>query len=311
MFKRLKKKIFWIFWLLLVFYIVAQLLWWTFLLLQIYQDANRVNSDTKIVMIIGESVVFFLVLMVFFYQVYRVLKQEIILRRHQNDFLLSMSHELKTPLSVVQLGLETLFKRKNLDEKIRENLIISILKEHKKFQKLIQNILTAAKIEQKYQPKDFIQPKKLNLSEFCQRWVNQYNQVVQGLENILLILSDIQEDIWIIGDEYSLESILYNLSENSVQHNKPGIQIQLKIYKDKNFAYILFQDDGKGIIDAEKRKIFKKFYKIFSEVNENIHGTGLGLYIVQQIIQAHGGQISVSDNVPKGTIFTIQIPLII
>ena len=198
-----------------------------------------------------------------------------------------------------------------MDEKIRENLIISILKEHKKFQKLIQNILTAAKIEQKYQPKDFIQPKKLNLSEFCQRWVNQYNQVVQGLENILLILSDIQEDIWIIGDEYSLESILYNLSENSVQHNKPGIQIQLKIYKDKNFAYILFQDDGKGIIDAEKRKIFKKFYKIFSEVNENIQGTGLGLYIVQQIIQAHGGQISVSDNVPKGTIFTIQIPLII
>lgn len=297
-----KKKGSKILWFILAIYIFAQLIWWTFLLLTLLpQEEISQQADKKIKMVIGESAFFFLILILFFYQVYRILRREILLKQHQNDFLFSMSHELKTPLTMVQLGLETLLKRKDLPPDTKADLMENILKEHQRFHQLVQNILTAANIEQKQHFSDFISLKPFNFSDFCQKWVYKNKQFVQD--------SDLEPHIFILADETFLASIFFNLSENARYHNSPDTKISLKLYRAENWAYLEFKDDGQGIANQEKKKIFDKFYKIPQAKGANLKGTGLGLYIVAQIVLAHQGQIDIGNNQPKGTVFILKIPL--
>jgi signal transduction histidine kinase len=100
-----------------------------------------------------------------------------------------------------------------------------------------------------------------------------------------------------------------NLLENAVKYSPQNIDITLTIARIKNNIQITISDKGIGIADAEKGKVFEKFYRVGNEDTRSTKGTGLGLYIVEQIVKAHQGKITISDNMPKGSVFKIVLPV--
>lgn len=106
-----------------------------------------------------------------------------------------------------------------------------------------------------------------------------------------------------------LQMAINNLLENAVKYTAPDKPIQVKINTRHHTAYIQIADQGMGIPDEEKKKIFNKFYRVGSEESRKTKGTGLGLYITCKIVSQHRGKITVKDNQPTGSVFEICLPL--
>ena len=110
------------------------------------------------------------------------------------------------------------------------------------------------------------------------------------------------------GDKQGLVSLFTNLLENAAKYS--GEQAEIKVSQSFHANKFLFEiaDNGVGIPSTETRKVFQKFYRVGSEMTRKTKGTGLGLYIVAQMVKLHNGSISIAENVPKGTIFKIVLP---
>ena len=106
-----------------------------------------------------------------------------------------------------------------------------------------------------------------------------------------------------------MTSVALNLLENAVKYGDQSPNIDTQISQKNGSIFCEISDNGIGISDKEKKHIFKKFYRVGSEETRTTKGTGLGLYIVKEIVKAHGGEIRVEDNFPKGTRFKITLPL--
>lgn len=97
--------------------------------------------------------------------------------------------------------------------------------------------------------------------------------------------------------------------ENAIKYSPADSTIRITLVKDRGQARLQFIDEGIGVPAAEKKNIFRKFYRIGKEETRKTKGTGLGLYIVKYIIDEHGGDITVADNTPKGSIFDVHLPI--
>jgi signal transduction histidine kinase len=114
---------------------------------------------------------------------------------------------------------------------------------------------------------------------------------------------------WIVGDALKLRRVLLNLIDNAVKYNKPGGEVTLSLLADDDFASISVRDTGIGIPADALHKIFDRFYRVDREHSRSLGGTGLGLYIVQWIIQNHGGEVLVESRLGEGSEFILKIPL--
>ena len=139
--------------------------------------------------------------------------------------------------------------------------------------------------------------------------IDLVDSLVEKFPKVIFTKSIQPEVSTIEGDRMGMVSVITNLIENAVKYNfteEPKIDISLK---EENKKIILkIGDNGIGISDKEKKKIFERFYRVGNEDTRTTKGTGLGLYIVSQIVKAHQGKITVGDNQPKGTIFKIIFP---
>jgi signal transduction histidine kinase len=309
---------------LIVFYILAAGFWWSYLLhaknkevldaqlqkLEIIQNANLSKSE-KIIqekdavlerfsrqrwMIFGEGAVFMILLLVGLWRIYRIRQKELALALQQQNFLLSITHELKSPLASVQLVLETIQKRQLTTEQLQK-LSTNGLKENERLHRLVQDLLLAARVEGGY---EFVfEELDLNvLLKECVSWaIPKYNGKI--------VFESSEEALLYASDRSTLSTAFSNLIENAVKYSDGSEAINLKAYRRKHQIFIEIADFGHGIPKSEREKIFNKFYRIGSEHTRKTKGTGLGLYIVKKVIEAHGGTINIKDNQPKGTIFTI------
>ena len=110
------------------------------------------------------------------------------------------------------------------------------------------------------------------------------------------------------ADRLGLTSVILNLLENAVKYTPDSPKIEVVLDRVEDIVSLAVADNGIGISDKDKRQIFEKFYRVGNEDTRRTKGTGLGLFIVKEIVKSHEGQISVLDNQPKGTIFRIQLP---
>lgn len=301
---------------LVMVYMVAALTWWSVLLLNqneqlfqlkkklLYQPEQIVqleqSHERQKMMVIGEGIVFALSMMLGTYFIYKSNIREINLGNRQRNFLLSVSHELKSPLTSINLGLETLRKRALSQEKIAEVAEMA-LKESKRLENLITAILTAAKVEQKnYSPA----LEWLNLSELISSMISQLE--VRHPE-VSFSFHNENEEAMIRASRQDMQSVFYNLLENAVKYGKlTPVAVSLK--SDGENWLIEVSDQGPGIPAGERQKVFEKFYRIGNEETRSSKGTGLGLYIVKKSILNHKGSISIYNNTPSGTIFRINLP---
>ncbi len=251
-------------------------------------------------MILGEAIVFVITLVAGIYLVNRSYRHEVLAARQQRNFLLSITHELKSPLASIRLVLETLMRRQ-LKPEMQRSLSDSALKETTRLTALVEDLLLSAKLDTQYSPN--LEP--LDLRRLGEEWINRLRVKYPELTFALKLDG---EEFNVLADAYGIGSVFSNLLENAVKYIGNGTFVELYICEQSREVTIEVRDDGLGIAPEEKRHIFEKFYRVGNEDTRSTKGTGLGLYIVDQVVRAHEGTISVKDNLPRGTIFQICLP---
>ena len=286
---------------LLAFYVLLQFVWWGYQILDLGALADQTQEDTsrRVIMIIGEGGVFILILMAGFWKIQQSIAKEIQLSQRQNNFMLSVTHELKTPLTSTQLALQTL-KKRNLNTEVRENLIAKALNANQRLSSLIDNIINASRLESNdFTPRREIFP----LNTFLQGKTEELKIIYEQASIALICEVDI-----INADAYMLETIFNNLLENAIKYSNENPKIEITVKNKGQMTEITIADQGVGISAQEKTQIFKKFYRVGNEISRSQKGSGLGLFITSEFVQLHKGRIKCENNNPKGTKFIIELP---
>ena len=287
----------------LVFYVFAQFIWWWYLIFQLNQKIYSVQefSQKKIWMILGEGLVFFILLILGIIAVRKAFKKQENLAKKEENFLLSVSHELKSPLASVQLFLQTLEKHKNLTEDQKSDIYKKSIKEVNRLDELVSNILFTANIENDNSNIEVVETNVKLLIE----------NRIEILKNTLLVDRMINTELYHITaniDPQTFDSVVTNLIENAVKYSEKNSKIEVKLMDLGTSFKLLVVDEGSGIKDENKAHLFKKFYREQSELTRNTKGTGLGLYIVKYIVGQHKGEININNNQNKGVTVDIKIP---
>lgn len=262
---------------------------------ELYEDYHRQE-----LMILGEGIVFIITLVLGVYFVNRSYRREVESARQQRNFLLSITHELKSPLAGIRLSLETIKKRVLKDE-MRIKLSENAIGETSRLTSLVEDLLLSAKLDTQYVPN--LEPIDLGIlgEEWIQRLKSKYPDV-----NFQLKLEG--KELTILGDKYGISSVLSNLLENAVKYLGTGTDVGLGVFERGGDVLIQVKDNGLGIPDFEKKRVLQKFYRVGNEDTRQTMGTGLGLYIVNEVVLAHKGKVTIEDNSPKGTVFNICLP---
>lgn len=190
-------------------------------------------------------------------------------------------------------------KRRVLPPEKTAELMENILENASRLQDMTENMLTAMQMENnRYN----IRKEEINLSEIIEEVKKNFS-----IKNE--IKGTIQNDIDYYGDPILIKMTLNNLVENAIKYsnNKP---IELNLFQQNEQLIIEVKDNGVGIKPEFRKKVFKKFYRVEDEETRETKGSGLGLFIVKQAVEKHKGKILISDNIPNGTIFTINFTAI-
>ena len=286
---------------LLAFYVLLQFVWWGYQIIDLGALADQSQEDTsrRIIMIIGEGGVFILILMAGFWKIQQSIAKEIQLSQRQNNFMLSVTHELKTPLTSIQLALQTL-KKRNLKAEDQADLIAKALGANQRLSSLIDNIINASRLESNdFTPRLEIFPVKT----FLQNKASELKTTHKQASIILNCAVEIMH-----ADTYMLETIFNNLLENAIKYSGDNPKLEILVKQNGKFTEIIISDQGPGITAEEKQQIFKKFYRVGSEISRSQKGSGLGLFITSEFVQLHKGRIKCENNKPTGTKFIIELP---
>ncbi len=309
-----------VYWFLLL-YIIAALVWWYISLqtqnTQMYEyrvaqlkrddflygqklEAIEQNKHAKTVQYIGEGFIFLIVILVGAVFVYRAVRRQIRLSQQQQNFMMAVTHELKTPLAVVNLNLETLQKRK-LEPEQQQRIIYNTLQEAGRLNSLTNNILVASQMES---GNYHVHSEETNFSELADGCVKAFTMRFPQRA----IESNVQPGIFVSGETLLLQMLCSNLLDNALKYSPKDAVVHVSLVAGEQQCLFSVADEGNGIDDAEKKKVFEKFYRTGNETTRTAQGTGLGLYLCKRIAKDHGGQITIRDNTPRGSIFTVSLP---
>jgi K+-sensing histidine kinase KdpD len=246
----------------------------------------------------GEGGTFLLIILltagIVYYAYYRQLK----LGQLQQNFMLSVTHELKTPIAGIKLNMQTMEKRK-LDEETSKQLIKSSVLETNRLNDLCNNILIATQLENKSK---VMFADEINLTSLVKEEIEEFKMRYPTLVINQLLLAD---DYIFKGETTLWKVVISNLIENARKYSLHNEPIEIAISKENNNVKLSIKDSGVGISDSDKLRIFQKFYRIGNENTRNSKGTGLGLFIVKKIVTLYKYDISVKNNSPKGSIFEV------
>ncbi len=313
------RSIFFLYWFLLAYILVALIWWFIALTRQNQQMANYEleqlqQTDTlyqakyqeiksvekrKTAQYFGEGVTFFLLIVAGAVFVFRAVRRELKISEQQQNFMIAITHELKTPISVAMLNLETMQKRK-LDEQQQQRLLQNTLEETNRMNALCNNMLLSSQIEAGgYR----LTMEETNISELVIKCVHDFeNRYPQ--QNIKM---DITPDIFTDGDRLLLQMLVNNLVDNAIKYSQRELPISVLLSEKNNQIFLRVKDEGKGIAEEERTRIFTKFYRIGNAATKAAKGTGLGLYLSKKIAAQHNANITVTDNTPSGSIFTVVL----
>lgn len=306
-----------VYWFLLL-YIIAALVWWFISLQQQNEMMYRFRFDAlkkddvaylqkieninelkarKDAQYIGEGSIFLLVILVGAVFVYRATRKQFRLSRQQQNFLMAVTHELKTPIAVTQLNLETLQKRR-LDDLQQQKLIAQTLEETSRLNELSNNILVSSQLEAgAYQMT--LQP--VPLSELVRQCCDHFHQRFPKRN----FMQTVQPGVVLQGDDILLRLLVNNLLENAVKYSPADKPIRVGLSALDKKIRLTVADEGPGVPPGERKRIFQRFYRVGSEITRRTKGTGLGLYLCSKIAEDHHARIEVGDHLPQGAIFAV------
>lgn len=310
---------------ILVVYILFQFVWWEVLLAKQNReihaekekilalgisDSQRLNTELNLLykkekkniyMIIGEGTIFLIIITIGTIRVFKAHRREKEIAAQQKNFLLSVSHELKTPLATSRLSLQTLLSRE-LTKEMQQQIITNTLQENERLTQLIENILISTRLDDAEDSSSLlIHKENVNISELVSESILKAFTLAQQKR----IKARIQPDIFLTTDKAIFPSIIINLVENALKYSPADSTVQVNLSKDSKIVFSV-SDNGPGIPDSEKEKVFKKFYRSGNEETRSSKGTGLGLFIVKKTVEMHGGEITLRNNTPSGSVFEVR-----
>jgi two-component system, OmpR family, sensor histidine kinase CiaH len=250
---------------------------------------------------IGEGATFLIVIFAGALIVLVSFRKKLQLTTQQNNFMLSVTHELKTPLAGIRVSLETLLRRRLKEDQFTQMVNNSIY-ETERLNELCNNILLSTQLDGKQY---LANAAPFSISELLHNCVQDF---AKRYTDIQWKINDYTKIKNYSGDTFLWRMVFNNLLENARKYAGTFGPITVDAFTSDKTIVIQIIDCGAGIPDVEKKKIFQKFYRSGDENTRVSKGTGLGLHIVKRAIEWHGGTISMENNQPKGNIANIKIP---
>lgn len=305
---------------ILVVVAIAQATWWiTFMAILVDEkveiveqlggaarlvEAIREQEIHRQIMVGLEGTFFLVLILVGAWLIYRSLLASEKLKFHQQNFLLAVTHELKTPLASMKLSLDSLQSPKISPEK-KAAVIPRAQEDIRRLEKIIDNILQAGRFERSNQP----------LAVASTDLTRLVNQTLDDLAKLrsdqpVKIVRQIEDGVRISADSHALARALEAVLENCLKyHDNRPIEVTVTLARRDRLAEIIITDKGSGLSATELQAVFDRFYRVGNEMTRRTPGTGLGLYLAREIIKAHHGRIeALSDGLGKGTTIKITLP---
>ena len=250
---------------------------------------------------IYEGVTFLFLFLLGAIYVYRSLLKQLRYSNQQQNFMMAVTHELKTPIAITQLNIETLLKRE-LDLAQKKMLIENTLKETHRLDALCNNILLASQLDMgKYESNMQL----IDLSDLIQKLIHSFQERFEYRK----LITTITPSVFIQAEPLLIQLLVNNLLDNAHKYSTITSSISVLLISHENYIQLMIKDEGVGIPIEERGKIFEKFYRIGDESTRTTKGTGLGLYLCKKISEFHHATIFVHANTPNGSIFNINFPI--
>lgn len=225
-------------------------------------------------------------------------KQEEAIER-EKKFITNASHDLKTPIAAIRGHVKLIQRRGGSHPEIIPNSLSFIDKESQRLEKLSHQLLILN------EDRSVLFKEKINFSKIVEDELRR-NQLLFSRE----YTSSIQNEVIIEAVKSDMEQIVQNLFGNAIKYSIENTSIDIQLKKDDKMIVFSVSDEGIGIDENNKNKIFERFFRVDDSRTSNIEGSGIGLSIVKEIVEKYQGNITVEDNKPKGTIFTVEIPIL-
>ncbi|MFH1717151.1 MAG: HAMP domain-containing sensor histidine kinase, partial [Planctomycetota bacterium] len=235
----------------------------------------------------------------------RVVGRQIKVNKLKNDFIATVSHELKTPLASMRVLVDTLLEGNYRNQQQVTEYLELVSKENERLTGLIDNFLTFSRMERNKQAFAMVRTSPAAIARDAAEAVKtKFSKGRCDFEvNMDEDLSDIR------ADRDAMVTVLVNLLDNAYKYSYDDKRIELKVYADDGSACFCVSDNGPGMSRRSVRKIFRRFYQADRSLSRRAEGCGLGLSIAKFIVDAHKGSISVDSKPGEGTVFTVRLPV--
>jgi two-component system, OmpR family, sensor histidine kinase ArlS len=222
-----------------------------------------------------------------------------LLKNERNEFLASISHELRTPLTYIK-GYAEIARRPNTKNDDRENYLSIIFEEAEKLSILVKELFNLAKMDEN----NFsIEKETILLAPYFQGIYEKISPAFNEI-NMELVLS-CSNNIYAEIDPIRFEQVILNLLDNARKYSEPFTEVAIDVIENAGEVSIKVKDQGKGIPEEDLPRIFERFYRVDKSRTRALGGSGLGLSIVKQLVEAHGGTLQVTSTTEVGTVFEI------
>ena len=311
---KLVSLIYWVF----LTYMIAAFIWWyvslekqnneiaaiKFQSIQINDPSLKAKTHAiqdfqlrKTKQFIGEGLTILVLFLLGAIYVYRSLKKQLRYADQQQNFMMAVTHELKTPIAISHLNIETLLKR-DLDSSQQLKLLEATLKETKRLDSLSTNILLTAQLDMgQYEANKQL----VNVSELLRQNIKSFQERYPSR----ICNTMVEDAIEIQGDPLLIQLLINNLIDNANKYAPVTEPIYIHLQSQQNRIQLIVKDQGPGIAAMDKNKVFEKFYRVGAETTRTTKGSGLGLYLCKRITEFHNATIQLTTNTPTGSIFTV------
>ena len=222
--------------------------------------------------------------------------------QQRRRFVSDASHELKTPLASIRLLADSIVQNENVDAATMREFVTDIGNEAKRLQRTTDKLLTLSRLDDAVeQEQELVDVKKV-----VQNTLNPLRPLAR--EKNVSLETELEDGCLILATEDDLYHIVFNLVENAVKYNVPGGSVNIRLQGDDKRVTLAVSDTGIGIPEEDRLNIFSRFYRVDKARSREAGGSGLGLSIVRDAVLAHAGSITVGQNKPQGSVFSVSFP---
>lgn len=236
----------------------------------------------------------------------RDISREEHLARLRSDFISNVTHELKTPLTSIQMFTESIQLKRVKSEVQKKEYLQIILKETESLKRMINNILDFSRMEKGKPSYKF---EEVNVSLLLQAALEDLDYWL--VEKNFTLVKEIEDPVMALADPVALKQAIINLLNNAIKFSMKQKEITVRLKNEGEMVNLQVEDKGIGIPEDQKELIFQAFYRVGQKNSEDISGTGLGLSVVKEIVEAHQGSIQVESKLNQGSTFTILLKAIL